>query len=460
MLNRTAQGFATWTQDLTRKFRTVQPGGRLSSNVRQAELEGLAFAFRARCIAITVVVIWLIFLVPWPRDLYYGAFAGVFFLLGYIPYRLRRHRYAEAIKLGFVLMDVALITTAILLPPPVVLGTDWPVQTRLRGQDFLYLLLLLGEAALTYSPRRVIWTGLAILSIWSVGVTLIYSRDDTLRFVDMAVSGETSSDEALRLFLSPNFVGLTQWHTQLVGTFLFTVLITMAVWRSRVALFSLVQAEVVRRDLARYVSPDVAEALAARVETGFGEPTNRIVAVMFADIVGFTKLTDATPPEHAFSLLRGFQERSCAIVFRHGGTLDKYLGDGFMATFGATDDHPDPSSLALACAFDLKKEMEWWNVEREQLEAPPVRVSIGVHSGKVLVGNLGSDQRIEFTVVGDVVNVASRLEETTRELGCTIVASEDCVTMAAALDAKVLFRRCIDVKLRGSSREVRAYLDC
>jgi len=135
--------------------------------VRQAELKGLAFAFRARCIAITIVFVWLIFLAPWPRDLYYGAFAGVFFLLGYIPYCLRHHRYAEAIKLGFVLADVALITTAILLPPPAALGTDLPVQTRLRGQEFLYLLLSLGEAALTYSPKRVIWTGLAILAIWS-----------------------------------------------------------------------------------------------------------------------------------------------------------------------------------------------------------------------------------------------------------------------------------------------------
>ncbi|MPR05511.1 adenylate/guanylate cyclase domain-containing protein [Microvirga tunisiensis] len=155
-----------------------------------------------------------------------------------------------------------------------------------------------------------------------------------------------------------------------------------------------------------------------------------------------------------------FQERSCESVFRHGGTLDKYLGDGFMATFGATDDHLDPSSLALACAFDLKKEIEQWNAERQRLEAAPVRVSIGVHSGDVLVGSLGSDQRIEFTVVGDVVNVASRLEETTRGLGCTIIASEDCVTMAGTINAEGLFCRRNEVKLRGLSREIRVYLDC
>jgi adenylate cyclase len=216
---------------------------------------------------------------------------------------------------------------------------------------------------------------------------------------------------------------------------------------------------VVRRDLARYVSPDVANALAARVEFGFGEPTNRVVAVMFADIVGFTKLTGAAPPEHAFSLLRELQERSCTIVFRHNGTLDEYLGDGFMATCGATDDHPDPSSLALTCAFDLKAEIERWNTDREKNRSAPVPISIGVHSGKVLVGNFGSDQRIEFTVVGDVVNVASRLEEATRDLGCTMIASEDCVAMAGTLKAETLFQRHVEVNLRGSSRKVPAYLD-
>ncbi|MPR05514.1 hypothetical protein [Microvirga tunisiensis] len=119
---------------------------------------------------------------------------------------------------------------------------------------------------------------------------LIYSRDDTLRFLDLAARDDDSSDETLWLFLQPAFVGLTQWQTQLVGAFLFTVLIMMAVWRGRLSMFNLVQAELGRRDLARYVSPDVAEALAARVETGSGEPTNRNVAEMFADIAGFTKL--------------------------------------------------------------------------------------------------------------------------------------------------------------------------
>ncbi|MDP8917948.1 MAG: adenylate/guanylate cyclase domain-containing protein, partial [Pseudomonadota bacterium] len=149
------------------------PGGsqdRLQASIRQAELEGLRFAFYARLTAIIVVSVWLVWLVPWPRDLYYGAYAFGFFVLGYLPYRVRHHPHGEAIKLGFIVLDVVLVSAAILVPPPASLGNEWPIQTRLRGQEFLYVLLLLGEAALTYSPRRVLWTGVSILIIWSVGV--------------------------------------------------------------------------------------------------------------------------------------------------------------------------------------------------------------------------------------------------------------------------------------------------
>ncbi len=138
--------------------------------MRHAELAGLAFAFRARAVAIAVVALWLLVLVPWPRGLYYLAAAGLFFVLGTIPYGLRRHRHAWAIKLAFTVLDVALMSAVIIVPPPAGLGVDWPIQTRLRTPEFLYVLLLLGEAALTYRPLAVLWTGTWIAAIWSLGV--------------------------------------------------------------------------------------------------------------------------------------------------------------------------------------------------------------------------------------------------------------------------------------------------
>src|SRR5918997_5649541 len=213
-------------QRIARGLRLLWPSNtskdRLQANTRQAELEGLQFAFYARLMAIVTVSVWLFWIVPWPRDLYYGSYALAFFLLGYIPYRLRHHPHGEAVKLGFIILDVALVTAAILVPPPASLGNEWPIQTRLRGQEFLYLLLLLGEAALTYSPRRVLWTGVSILVIWSIGVFTVYSPPDTMRFNDVAAGGALSSAAVLELPTQPTFVGLTAWYTQLVGTSLFT----------------------------------------------------------------------------------------------------------------------------------------------------------------------------------------------------------------------------------------------
>lgn len=431
---------------------------RLRGNTRQAELEGLQFAFYARLTAIIVVSVWLIWLVPWPRDLYYGAYAFGFFLLGYIPYRLRHHPHGEAIKLGFIILDVALVTAAILVPPPISLGNEWPIQTRLRGQEFLYVLLLLGEAALTYSPRRVLWTGVSILGIWSIGVFTIYSQSDTLRFNDAAAEGVLTSAAVLDLSLQPAFVGLTAWYTQLVATSLFTLLLALTVWRSRRTLLNQVEAEVVRADLARYVSPDVAEALTRRGGAAFGEPATRTVAVLFADIVGFTKFTETLAPERTFALLRSFQERSSAIVFKHGGTLDKYLGDGFMATFGSIELQPDAPARALACAFELQQEIERWNRKRAGRGADSLRVSVGIHCGPVTVGNLGGRERIEFTVVGDVVNVASRLEEITREVGGSIVVSEDCIRAAGNREWGMRFQSSREIQLRGRQQNILVHI--
>ncbi|OAS23781.1 adenylate/guanylate cyclase domain-containing protein [Methylobacterium platani] len=430
-----------------------RPRGRMAENVRAAELAGLAFAFRARAVAIVVVSLWLLVLVPWPRDLYYLASAGLFFVLGTIPFALRHHRHAWAIKLGFTVLDVALMTAVIILPPPAGLGVDWPIQTRLRTPEFVYLLLLLGEAALTYRPLAVLWTGGWIAALWSLGVWLVYARADTVRFADIPRDGPLSAEASLRIFLDPAYVGLTPLWTQGIATGLFTLLLAIAVWRGRGLLLAQVRAEVVRADLARYVSPDVADALSARAHAGFGAPQTRVVAVLFADVVGFTGMSEDLGPERAFALLRGFRERSCKVVFRHAGTLDKFMGDGFMATFGGLDGRGDAAARAVACALDLQHEIDAWNAKRAARAAAPVRVAVGVHCGPVVIGNIGADQRVEFTVIGDVVNVASRLEAATRELGGRIVASECCLA-AAGPGAARHFTRTLPLTLRGRTRPI------
>ena len=143
--------------------------------VARAEEAGLVFAFRARTVATLAVAAAISVLAAWPRSLVYVCFAGAFFVLGYIPFALRQHPWAEAIKLSFVVLDVLLITAAVMNVPATMVWIDWPIQTRLRSQNFLLLLLLLGEAALTYSPRRVLWTGAWVMGVWSLAFAVLYS---------------------------------------------------------------------------------------------------------------------------------------------------------------------------------------------------------------------------------------------------------------------------------------------
>ena len=115
-------------------------------------------------------------------------------------------------------------------------------------------------------------------------------------------------------------------------------------------------------------------------------------------------------------------------VFEHHGTLDKFLGDGLMATFGTPDPGPNDAANAIRCVLAMLAEMNDWNAERSSAGNDPIKLSVGVHYGDVVLGEVGSERRLEFTVLGDVVNVASRLEGLTRILGTRAVISDALVT--------------------------------
>jgi adenylate cyclase len=126
-------------------------------------------------------------------------------------------------------------------------------------------------------------------------------------------------------------------------------------------------------------------------------------------------------------LLREFHGRLARVVFAHDGTVDKYIGDAIMVHFGTPRPQKDDPVRALACAAEMIAEIGRWNAERETAGEAPIGIGIGVHYGEVLVGNIGDARRLEYTVLGDTVNVASRLERLTRETGTSLVVSDDLV---------------------------------
>ena len=189
-------------------------------------------------------------------------------------------------------------------------------------------------------------------------------------------------------------------------------------------------AERARSNLSRYFSPNMVELLAAQ-DDPLGVVRRQTVSVLFVDIVGFTAFADARTPDEVVRTLREFHALMEQEVFRHSGTLDKYLGDGLMATFGTPFVGKADAINALRCAQAMMAAADRWNNQRKTAGETPIRVSFGLHYGPVVLGDIGLTC-LEFAVIGSTVNAASRLEALTRTLDCALVASDDLVKRAKA----------------------------
>jgi adenylate cyclase len=194
-------------------------------------------------------------------------------------------------------------------------------------------------------------------------------------------------------------------------------------WRSNQLLLKQADIAAERANLSRYFSPNMVNLLASG-EQDAGAVRSQDIAVLFVDIVGFTSLAESGTPGEVMQLLRRYHGLIEEAIFENNGTLDKYLGDGVMATFGTPQPGPEDAANALAAACQIIGGMERFNRESAERGAPALKVSAGLHFGPAIIGNIGPSRRLEFAVVGDTVNVASRLEAASRELGCSIVASD------------------------------------
>jgi adenylate cyclase len=214
-----------------------------------------------------------------------------------------------------------------------------------------------------------------------------------------------------------------------------------------------------RSNLSRYFSPKLVEELAHR-DQPLGPVRRQNVAVLFADIVGFTRISENQLPEMTMMLLREFHRRMEEQVFSKNGVMEKFIGDALLATFGVPDPGAHDAVDALRCARGMHDTLARWNTERVEVDEQPIRIGIGLNYGPAVLGDIGSERNMAFAVIGDTTNTASRLEGLTRELACDIVVSGAFVTAVrrqAGDDAESLLAGFLEGEshtLRGRSKKV------
>jgi adenylate cyclase len=195
------------------------------------------------------------------------------------------------------------------------------------------------------------------------------------------------------------------------------------------------------------VSPAVLqEMLAGNLSAGIS--AKKDVCVLFSDIRGFTGISETLSPEAVTSLLTRYFDRMVDCVHRFDGTMDKFMGDGMMVLFGAPRDLANPCEAAVRCAFDMVEQLGILNAEFTAEGLPPVEIGIGINYGNVVVGIIGSTERHNYSAIGDVVNVASRIEGLTKRLGTPIVMTD---VVRAHLPTGFELIDCGDQALRGHS---------
>ena len=393
------------------------------NGIEQEEVAGLGYILVVRLTALFLLAAWALTL-PLERSASYLGAIVAFAVLGTIPYLLARMGYPlKYFAALFVLVDAAILTYILIVPPSFYVD-GWTPQINLRLPNFLFLGIFLISMALSYSPGLVVWAGAVSIATWRVGFLCVVRQPGTVLCGsrDTLDSG-MSAPAVIARFLSPNTVSVTNWYNQLVFLVLVTLILTLTVWRSRQLVRKQVAAENERANLSRYFSPNIIQELTTNPRA-LDIPVEQPVAVLFADMMGFSTISERLVPKELLELLKEFHARLAQIAFAHGGTVDKYIGDSIMVHFGTPRPMADDPVRALACAAAMIQEIKTWNVERAKSAHFPVKLGIGVHYGQVIVGNIGHAQRLEYTVLGDTVNVANRLERLTRQTDSLLMVSD------------------------------------
>ena len=325
--------------------------------------------------------------------------------------------YPIALLISIVLINYAMFVDFHLMHPPVT-QTEDPKYLESLGRQFYY----------TFMPLPIILVfALLHLRVWAVLLFMALSiTPNFLKAIWIIQHPNTTLARGMENLSHPSVIDAGFLGGMGVISSLAVVATIGLLFFNNYALGMAQKIERSNALLGRYFAPDIREEIeASDLDLTEQEPKEQLVAILFTDIAGFTKLSETMDPRDVMRLLSTYQSMMVSSIFAHSGTVDKFIGDAVMANFGTPRSHGNDAQNAYNCALEMHEKVAAWNVERRTAGLSEVHHRIGIHFGTCVVGNTGSEQRTEFAVIGDAVNVASRVCEAGKTLKTDFVISSD-----------------------------------
>ncbi len=301
---------------------------------------------------------------------------------------------------------------------------EQPAAFYLKAPTMIYLFIFISLRALRFDPRFVLIAGLVAVAGW-------------LSMVGYALWSDMGD-----MFITRNYVQYLTSNTILIGAEIdksltllgVTLILSFALYRARNVLFDAIQSHTAADDLKRFFAPEVASSITGSERLpGRGASETREAAILFVDVRGFSTTAAGLPPETVMALLSLYQQIALAEIWRHDGRIDKFMGDGILATFGAVRDSESFAADALRGAEAVIAALDARVDEFAALGWPgPFRTGAAVAAGRVTVGVVGAENRLEFTVIGHAVNLAAKLENANKDQGTRILTDAATCTLAKA----------------------------
>lgn len=384
-----------------------------------AEQAGLKLAIKGRIITVVFVATFMALTRGAERapDFILGGL--LFIALGLLHFRIIGSSIDRPwVKYAFITIDIFLLSAAVAFLPaePV---SQVPQVMIFRFQVFPFYFLILAVAAFSFSPGLVFWSGVTGAAGWMAAFLYIRSgMERILEWGDMPVN--PTSEEFLAVFLDVDFAASGTRMQEATIFFIVATLIAIVTRRAR---------DVVRRQLeadravasisqlfGRFVPKAVADSMIQH--EGTLAPVEREATVLIADVVGFTALTETKGAQAIVDTFNAYFEAASEVIGTHNGVVTQFIGDAVLATFNVPAEDPEHKQRGIDAAVDLLKLVQSTTFAGEKLE-----IRVGVSTGPVIAGNVGGGGRVAYTVYGEAVNLASRLEALNKEQGTSILVS-------------------------------------